>query len=73
MAMASDGDEEVKSRAIVKFSVPKPAQFQKLKCNTDLNLPPPNWLSNSVDPFGLQHLLYHQKGYTRYIHLFKAF
>lgn len=63
--MANDDDEEVKSRAIVKFSVPKPAQFLKLKCNTDLNLPPSNWLSSSADPYGLQHVLYHQKGFSR--------
>ncbi|RZB41599.1 erythroid differentiation-related factor 1 [Asbolus verrucosus] len=62
--------EEVKSTAIVKYSVPKPAQFMKLKCNTDLNLPPSNWLSSSADSYGLQHVLYHQKGFSRMAHMF---
>lgn len=56
---------EIKSTAIVKYSVPKPAQFLRLKCNTDLNLPPSNWLSNSADSYGLQHVLYQQKGFSR--------
>ncbi|EEZ97828.2 Erythroid differentiation-related factor 1-like Protein [Tribolium castaneum] len=64
--------EEVKSRAVVKYSVPKPAQFIRLKCNTDLNLPPSNWLSSSADSYGLQHVLYHQKGFSsfRMAHMF---
>ncbi|KAJ8981561.1 hypothetical protein NQ317_009821 [Molorchus minor] len=46
----SDG-EQIKSTAIVKYSLPKPAQFMKLQCNTDLNLPPANWLSSSGDSY----------------------
>lgn len=61
----SNESDRVKSTAVVKYSVPKPAQFMKLKCNTDLNLPPSNWLSSSADTYGLQHLLYHQKGFSR--------
>lgn len=57
--------EAIKSTAIVKYSVPKPAQFMKLKCNTDLNLPPSNWLSSSADSYGLQHVLHHQTGFSR--------
>lgn len=57
--------EEVKSKAVVKYSVPCPARFTKLQCNTDLNLPPSNWLSNSVDSYGLQHVLYKQQGFSR--------
>lgn len=61
------GQEKVKSRAVVKFSAPKPATFAKLQCNTDLNLPPSNWLSSSADSYGLQRVIYHQKGFSRYI------
>lgn len=57
--------EKVKSRAIVKYSAPKPATFTKLQCNTDLNLPPSNWLSSSADSYGLQRVIYHQKGFSR--------
>ncbi|XP_060526608.1 erythroid differentiation-related factor 1 [Cylas formicarius] len=64
--------EEVKSKAIVKYSAPKPATFAKLQCNTDLNLPPSNWLSSSADSYGLQRVLYHQKGFSsfRMAHMF---
>lgn len=58
-------DEHVKSTAIVKYSIPKPAQFMKLQCNTDLNLPPSNWLSSSGDTYGLQHVMHHPKGFSR--------
>lgn len=58
--------ENVKSKAIVKYSVPNPTQFNRLQCNTDLNLPPSNWLSSSADTYGLQHLLYHPKEFSRY-------
>ena len=58
-------NEEVKSTAVVKYSVPNPAKYLKLKCNTDLNLPPSNWLSSSADSYGLQHVLYHRKGFSR--------
>ncbi|KAL3280357.1 hypothetical protein HHI36_017846 [Cryptolaemus montrouzieri] len=60
------GVEEVKSRAIVKYSVPKPAQFVKLQCNTDLNLPPANWLSSSADSYGLQRVTPTQKGFSSF-------
>lgn len=58
-------NEKIKSTAIVKYSLPKPAQFMKLQCNTDLNLPPSNWLSSSADSYGLQHVLSHPKGFSR--------
>ncbi|KAH1012911.1 erythroid differentiation-related factor 1 [Dendroctonus ponderosae] len=66
------GQEKVKSRAVVKFSAPKPATFAKLQCNTDLNLPPSNWLSSSADSYGLQRVIYHQKGFSsfRMAHMF---
>lgn len=60
-------NEEIKSTAVVKYSFPKPAQFMKLQCNTDLNLPPSNWLSSSADSYGLQHVLTHHKGFSRYV------
>ncbi|KAJ8952908.1 hypothetical protein NQ318_006525 [Aromia moschata] len=71
-----DGDpadnEQIKSTAIVKYSLPKPAQFVKLQCNTDLNLPPANWLSSSADSYGLQHVSSHSKGFSsfRMAHMF---
>lgn len=58
----SDG---VKSTAVVKYSLPKPANYMKLQCNTDLNLPPSNWLSSSGDTYGLQHVLHHPTGFSR--------
>lgn len=57
--------EKIKSTAVVKYSVPKPARFTKLQYNTDLKLPPSNWLSSSADSYGLQHVLYQPKGFTR--------
>lgn len=59
--------EEIKSTAVVKYSIPKPAPFMKLQCNTDLNLPPSNWLSSTGDTYGLQHVFYHPTGFSRYI------
>ncbi|XP_057661417.1 erythroid differentiation-related factor 1 [Diorhabda carinulata] len=59
-------NEEIKSTAVVKYSLPKPAQFMKLQCNTDLNLPPSNWLSSSADSYGLQHVLTHPKGFSSF-------
>lgn len=61
-----DEEEKIKSTAIVKYSIPKPAQFMQLQCNTDLNLPPSNWLSSSAESYGLQQVLYHPKGFSRY-------
>lgn len=58
-------NESIKSVAIVKYSVPKPAQFMRLQCNTDLNLPPTNWLSNSADSYGLHHVLYQPQAFSR--------
>ncbi|KAF5269378.1 hypothetical protein FQA39_LY08770 [Lamprigera yunnana] len=63
--------EKVKSKAIVKYSVPRP-KFMKLECNTDLNLPPSNWLSSSIESYGLQYVLYQQQGFSsfRMAHMF---
>ncbi|KAK9743775.1 hypothetical protein QE152_g8325 [Popillia japonica] len=64
--------EKIKSTAVVKYSVPKPARFTKLQCNTDLKLPPSNWLSSSADSYGLQHVLHQPQGFTsfRMAHMF---
>ncbi|XP_018323253.1 erythroid differentiation-related factor 1 isoform X2 [Agrilus planipennis] len=64
--------EEVKSKAVVKYSVPCPSKFTKLQCNTDLNLPPSNWLSSSIDYYGLQQVLYHPGEFSsfRMAHMF---
>lgn len=58
-------NDGVKSTAVVKYSLPKPANYMKLQCNTDLNLPPSNWLSSSGDTYGLQHVLHHPTGFSR--------
>lgn len=49
-------EEQVRSKAIVKFqSVTVPASFSRLELNTDLNLPPANWLSNaSASSYGIK-------------------
>ncbi|XP_072386281.1 erythroid differentiation-related factor 1 [Diabrotica undecimpunctata] len=64
--MESTENEEIKSTAVVKYSLPKLAPFTKLQCNTDLNLPPSNWLSSSADSYGLQHVLTHPKGFSSF-------
>lgn len=57
----------VKSTAVVKYSaVDSPAAFALLQCNTDLNLPPANWLSSSAESYGLQYVLSNSTGFSRY-------
>ena len=57
----------VKSKAIVKLlNVHSVAPFARLKCNTDLNAPPDNWLSNSANSYGLGHSLSHSTGYSSF-------
>lgn len=59
-------DSSVKSTAVVKYSkVQVPATFARLQCNTDLKLPPSNWLSSSAESYGLQHVLPHPTGFSR--------
>ena len=50
-------EEQIRSKAIVKFqSVTVPASFSRLELNTDLNLPPANWLSNSsASSYGIKN------------------
>uniref|UniRef100_A0A1B6M4S0 Erythroid differentiation-related factor 1 n=1 Tax=Graphocephala atropunctata TaxID=36148 RepID=A0A1B6M4S0_9HEMI len=65
--------EHVKSRAVVKYSaVQVPSNFARLQCNTDLNLPPSNWLTSSAESYGLQHVLSKSTGFTsfRMAHMF---
>lgn len=58
--------DSVKSTAVVKYSaVETPAAFALLQCNTDLNLPPANWLSSSAESYGLQYVLSGSTGYSR--------
>lgn len=60
----------IKSTAVVKYSASQsPATFAQLQCNTDLNLPPANWLSNSTSVYGLQHVLFQSTGFSRYVFL----
>jgi hypothetical protein len=58
----------VKSTAVVKYSsVQSYANFSLLQCNTDLNLPPSNWLSSSAESYGLQYVSSHSSGFSRYV------
>lgn len=56
----------VKSVAIVKHQVVQmPADFARLQCNTDLNIPPTNWLNSSINAYGLQQALSQSTGFSR--------
>lgn len=56
----------IKSKAVVKYSsVHRPANFAHLQCNTDLNLPPSNWLSSAAESYGLGHMFSHSDGFSR--------
>ena len=60
--------KSVKSTAVVKYSsVQSYANFSLLQCNTDLNLPPSNWLSSSAESYGLQYVPSHSSGFSRYV------
>uniref|UniRef100_A0A1A9URR3 Erythroid differentiation-related factor 1 n=1 Tax=Glossina austeni TaxID=7395 RepID=A0A1A9URR3_GLOAU len=66
-------EETVKSKAVVKFSqVQVPAKFNRLECNTNLNLPPSNWLTSADNSYGLHQALYHSPGFAsfRMAHMF---
>lgn len=64
--MDSSDYTPVKSNAVVKYSASQsPATFAQLQCNTDLNLPPSNWLSNSARSYGLQYVFTHSTGFSR--------
>lgn len=63
----------VKSTAVVKYTaVQSPVGYAKLQCNTDLNLPPSNWLSSNIDSYGLKQILSHSTGFSsfRMAHMF---
>ncbi|KAJ1525881.1 hypothetical protein ONE63_009073 [Megalurothrips usitatus] len=73
MPSAGESPVPVKSIAVVKYSaVPRAASFAELQCNTDLKLPPSNWLSSSAESYGLQHVLAHSTGFSsfRLAHMF---
>ncbi|KNC34701.1 hypothetical protein FF38_09133 [Lucilia cuprina] len=66
-------EETVKSKAVVKFSqVQVPVKFNRLECNTNLNLPPSNWLTTADNSYGLHQALYHSPGFAsfRMAHMF---
>lgn len=64
----SDVEHQVKSRAVVKYSaVQVPSNFARLQCNTDLNLPPSNWLTSTAESYGLQHVLSKSTGFSRLV------
>ncbi|XP_039487496.1 erythroid differentiation-related factor 1 [Drosophila santomea] len=57
----------VKSQAVIKLSpVPVPAHFKRLECNTNLNLPPLNWLTTSHSSHGLHQALYQSAGFASF-------
>ncbi|XP_050543387.1 erythroid differentiation-related factor 1 isoform X2 [Daktulosphaira vitifoliae] len=59
--------EAINSKAIVKYSsVLRPANFAHLQCNTDLNLPPSNWLSSAAESYGLRHVPSHSDGFSSF-------
>lgn len=59
--------EAVKSQAIIKLSpVQVPAHFKRLECNTNLNLPPLNWLTTSHSSHGLHQALYQSGGFASF-------
>lgn len=56
----------MKSVAIVKRQVVRsPGNFARLECNTDLNIPPTNWLNSSFNSYGLQQALSQSTGFPR--------
>ncbi|EDV96236.1 GH15321 [Drosophila grimshawi] len=59
--------DAVKSQAIIKLSpVQVPAHFKRLECNTNLNLPPLNWLTTSHSSHGLHQALYQSAGFASF-------
>lgn len=59
-------ENPVKSIAIVKHQIVRsPTSFARLQCNTDLNIPPTNWLNSSVNSYGLQQALSQSTGFSR--------
>ncbi|CAL7938419.1 unnamed protein product [Xylocopa violacea] len=74
VAIPSDSPKKpVKSTAVVKYSaVQTPATYAQLQCNTDLNLPPSNWLSSSAESYGLQSVWSQTSGFSsfRMAHMF---
>lgn len=70
---AHEEEDTVKSKAVVKFSqVQVPVKFNRLECNTNLNLPPSNWLTSADGSYGLHQALYHSPGFAsfRMAHMF---
>lgn len=66
-------EKTIKSKAVVKFSqVQVPVKFNRLECNTNLNLPPSNWLTSADNSYGLHQALYHSPGFAsfRMAHMF---
>lgn len=59
-----DDKVQIKSDSLVKFEACKLATFSRLELNTNLNLPPSNWLTN--DFYGLKQVVSHPSGFSRY-------
>lgn len=66
----SSDDEEnpIKSIATVKHQIVRsPVNFARLEWNTDLNVPPPNWMSSSFNSYGFQQAMSHPTGFSRLV------
>ncbi|KAG4071255.1 hypothetical protein HA402_003959 [Bradysia odoriphaga] len=65
-------DNSINSDVIVKQTTVMCAKFSKLECNTNLNLPPSNWLTNDGNSYGLRSCLSPSKGFSsfRMAHMF---
>lgn len=64
-----ENNENIKSKAVQLYSnVLQPVKFNKLQCNTNLNLPPSNWLtSSSPVSYNLHQALYNSPGFARWV------
>lgn len=67
-----ENENSVNSNVIVKQTTVLCAKFSKLECNTNLNLPPSNWLTNDGNSYGLRSFLSPSKGFSsfRMAHMF---
>lgn len=66
--LSNDENNPIKSATTVKYQmVRSPTNFVKLQCNTNLNIPPKNWLNSSINSYGLQPALSQSTGFSRFL------
>ncbi|XP_014260626.1 erythroid differentiation-related factor 1 [Cimex lectularius] len=64
---SSNRQSPVKSNAIVMYSaITNPVSFATLQSNTDIKLPPSNWLKSYADSYGLNYSLPRTTGFTSF-------